>query len=137
MAMVSYSGGGSYRSGGGGGGSTPKKPTTPIIPTAPAATPAQPAPQNTQPSNSQPHHKLLREISRFQLIYSLGGLVLGFSCNIGGVILFLRGVSGSSSWVASFIGAQSSITDTAPGAILFIVGLFMVWVTRYHIKIKE
>ena len=72
-----------------------------------------------------------------QLIYSVGGLILGLACIIGGIILFLRGVTGSTSWTARFIGAESSITDAAPGAILFIVGLFMVFVTRFNVKAEK
>lgn len=71
-------------------------------------------------------------IMRYRLIYSIGGLFLGLSCIIGGVILFLRGVTGATSWTARFIGASSQVSDAAPGAVLFIVGLFLVWVTRYR-----
>lgn len=69
----------------------------------------------------------------YQLIYSLSGLALGLSCVIGGIVLFLHGVTGATSWTAKFIGAESQITDAAPGAVLFIVGLFVVWVTRFRV----
>jgi hypothetical protein len=36
------------------------------------------------------------------LAYSLGGLLLGLGCIIGGIVLFLRGVTGSTSWTAKF-----------------------------------
>jgi hypothetical protein len=87
-----------------------------------------------------PREVLDREVwqgaTRYQLIYSMGGLVLGLVCIIGGVILFLRGVTGSTSWTAKVLGLQSSISDAAPGAVLFIVGLFMVFVTRFVIKTR-
>ncbi len=73
----------------------------------------------------------------FQLIYSIAGLVLGLVCIIGGIILFLRGITGSTSWTAKIIGAESKVSDAAPGAILFIVGLFIVFVTRYIVKVKN
>lgn len=72
-----------------------------------------------------------------QLIYSLGGLVLGLVCIIGGIVLFLHGITGATSWTAKFIGAESSISDAAPGAILFVVGLFIVWITRFGVKSGE
>jgi hypothetical protein len=75
--------------------------------------------------------------SLFQFIYSLAGLVLGLVCVIGGIILFLHGVTGSTSWTAKFIGLESNISDAAPGAILFIVGLFVVWITRFDIKVRK
>jgi hypothetical protein len=77
------------------------------------------------------------KLAQMQLIYSVGGLILGFSCIIGGVVLFLHGVAGSTSWTASVLGMKSQISDAAPGAILFIVGLFMVWVTRFVVKHKS
>jgi len=72
-----------------------------------------------------------RNDPRYQLLYSLAGLVLGLACVIGGVVLFLHGATGSTNWTASFIGAKSQISDAGPGAVLFIVGLFVVWVTRF------
>lgn len=75
-------------------------------------------------------------LSKHQLIYSILGLVLGFVCVIGGIILFLAGAIGAMSWTAKFLGASSEILDAAPGAVLFIVGLFVVFVTRYDVNAK-
>ena len=74
---------------------------------------------------------------RYQLIYSMSGLVVGLACVIGGIVLFLHGVTGSITWIAEFLKLKSKVTDAAPGAILFIVGLFVVWVTRFGIKIEK
>ena len=70
----------------------------------------------------------------YQLIYSLCGLVLGLVCVIGGIILFLRGITGATSWTAKILGAESKLSDAAPGVMLFIVGLFIVFVTRFKFK---
>jgi hypothetical protein len=75
-----------------------------------------------------------RQASFYQFIYSLGGLVLGLASIIGGIVLFLHGVAGASSWTAKFLGASSQISDAAPGAVLFIVGLFIIFVTRFSVK---
>lgn len=72
----------------------------------------------------------------YHLIYSICGLVLGLACVLGGIVLFIRGISGSTSWTASIIGAESTITDAAPGAVLFIVGLFVVLITRFRIGLR-
>ena len=74
---------------------------------------------------------------RSQLIYSLAGLVLGLACVVGGIILFLYGITGSTTWAAKLVGAESNITDAAPGAVLFIVGLFVVWITRFDVKVRK
>jgi hypothetical protein len=75
-------------------------------------------------------------LAKFQLIYSTIALVLGLVCIVGGIVLFLNGVAGATSWTASVLGAESKISDAAPGAVLFVVGLFIVYITRYRFKHK-
>ena len=76
-------------------------------------------------------------LAKYELIYSVIGLFLGLAAIIGGITLFLNGVVGTTSWTAKIFGAESTITDAAPGAILFIVGLFIVISTRYKFKHKS
>jgi hypothetical protein len=85
-------------------------------------------------SGKPPDKQTMQQLLRMQLIYSICGLVLGLCCIIGDIVLFLRGVTGATSWTASILGARSQISDAAPGAILFIVGLFIVFITRFGIK---
>ncbi len=73
----------------------------------------------------------------FRFVYSMSGLLLGAGCVIGGIKLFLRGIGGSTSWTASVMGSETAITDAGPGAVLFVVGLFVIFVTRYRVKVKE
>ena len=72
-----------------------------------------------------------------QLIYSLAGLLVGLACIVGGILLFFHGVAGSSSWVGEFIGVQSKLSDAAPGTVLFVVGLVVVWLTRFAVRVKQ
>ncbi|GAB6910085.1 hypothetical protein DESC_80004 [Desulfosarcina cetonica] len=72
--------------------------------------------------------------TRSKLIYSLSGLLLSLFCIIGGVFLFCNGVTGGSNLTAKFIGLESTISDAAPGALLFVIGLFVVFVTRFGIN---
>ncbi|MBU1145694.1 MAG: hypothetical protein KJ971_07595 [Firmicutes bacterium] len=81
--------------------------------------------------------KTVETLSKHHLIYSIAGLMVGLLCVIGGIVLFLNGVAGSTSWTAKFIGVESDISDAAPGAVLFIVGLFIVFLTRYIFKINS
>jgi hypothetical protein len=81
--------------------------------------------------------KTYRLLSLYQFVYSLCGLVLGLACVIGGVLLFLNGVAGAASWTARILGAESQISDAAPGAILFVVGLFVVLVTRFTVRVQK
>lgn len=76
-------------------------------------------------------------ISWRQLVYSLVGLVLGFTCMVGGINLVLDGISGSTSWTAKFLGAQSQIADAALGAILFIAGIFVAFLAVYNFKAQK
>lgn len=65
--------------------------------------------------------------------YSLSGLCLGMFCIALGFVLCLRGVSGRSVWAAKFVGFESRLKNAAPGVILFLVGLAIVYVTRYRV----
>ncbi|MBT8342168.1 MAG: hypothetical protein HKP58_09810 [Desulfatitalea sp.] len=76
-------------------------------------------------------------IVRYHFIYSIAGLILGFMAIFFGIVLFLMGISGSTTWVAEMIGAKSKITDAAPGVILFIVGLLIVYITRFSAKVRK
>ena len=76
-------------------------------------------------------------LATLQLIYSLAGLVLGLACVIGGILLFFHGVVGASSWVGEVIGVKSRLSDAAPGTVLFIVGLAVVCLTRFTVRVRQ
>lgn len=76
-------------------------------------------------------------LATLQLIYSLAGLVLGLACVIGGILLFFHGVVGASSWVGEVIGVKSRLSDAAPGTVLFIVGLAVVFLTRFTVRVRQ
>ena len=88
------------------------------------------------PPNPRERHFWGR-LAVLQLIYSLAGLVLGLACIVGGILLFFHGVAGSSSWVGEFIGVQSKLSDAAPGTVLFVVGLVVVWLTRFTVRVRQ
>ena len=88
------------------------------------------------PPNPRERHFWGR-LAVLQLIYSLAGLLLGLACIIGGIVLFFHGVAGSSSWVGEFIGVQSKLSDAAPGTVLFVVGLAVVWLTRFAVRVRQ
>jgi hypothetical protein len=71
---------------------------------------------------------------KLKFVYSMTGLFLGLACIVAGVILGLAGVAGHTSWTASLFGLSTNITDAAPGVIIFIVGIFLVLVTRFTVK---
>ena len=88
------------------------------------------------PPNPRERHFWGR-LATLQLIYSLSGLVVGLACIVGGIVLFFHGVAGSSSWVGEFIGVQSKLSDAAPGTVLFVVGLVVVWLTRFAVRVRQ
>lgn len=73
---------------------------------------------------------------KFRFIYSFLGLIFGLTFALGGIVLCLNGVVGSTSWTAKILGAKSEVSDATPGVILFIVGLFVVFITRFKVKLK-
>ncbi len=74
---------------------------------------------------------MMRVALRQQFWYSVVGLCVGLVLSLSGIALFFRGISGASSWTASFLGLQSKLSDAPPGVVLFIVGFFVIFVTRY------
>jgi len=76
-------------------------------------------------------------LATLQLVYSLAGLVLGLACVIGGILLFFHGVAGTSSWVGEVIGVKSKLSDAAPGTVLFVVGLAVVFLTRFTVRVRQ
>ena len=82
-------------------------------------------------------NRVLSRLVRLQLAYSLAGLTLGLICVVGGILLFFHGVTGSTSWVGHVIGVQGGLSDAAPGTVLFIVGLLVVWITRFDVRVRR
>jgi phosphotransferase system glucose/maltose/N-acetylglucosamine-specific IIC component len=82
----------------------------------------------------QANNDLHRLGVKLKLVYSLAGLLLGFSCIAAGVVLGLAGVAGHTTWTASLLGLSTSMSDAAPGVIVFVVGIFMVWITRFRVR---
>ncbi len=73
-------------------------------------------------------------LARYQLIYSVIGLFLGSVCIGGGIYLFVQGITGEMNWSLKVLGNESVIANAAPGAVLFIVGLFFVIATKFKFK---
>jgi hypothetical protein len=69
--------------------------------------------------------------------YGKLGLILGVMAILGGVILGLNGVAGSTSWTAKILGLESKINDAAPGVVLFVVGIFFVFITKPKVKLGD
>lgn len=65
------------------------------------------------------------------------GLILGLASIVGGIILGLHGITGHTSWTAKLLGFESSINDAAPGVVLFIVGIFLVYITKPRVKFHD
>jgi hypothetical protein len=70
-----------------------------------------------------------------EYIYASIALILGLSAIIGGSVLCLYGVTGHTSLTASLLGLSTNLNDAAPGVVLFVVGLFMIWATRPKVKL--
>jgi hypothetical protein len=76
------------------------------------------------------------KLGRQHYLYGLGGLIVGAICILAGVALFLLGLTGKTSWTISVLGARSQVWDAAPGVVLFLVGLLIVYATRPVVKIQ-
>ena len=70
-------------------------------------------------------------------IYSIAGLVLGLAFALLGVVLLLHGVAGTAGWVVQVLGLKSSLSDAAPGVVLAVIGVVVVFVTRFDIRVQK
>ncbi len=66
--------------------------------------------------------------------YSIVGLVMGLACILAGLLLGLYGVTGHTSWTASVLGVSTNPSDAAPGVVVFVVGIFIVFLTRFKVR---
>lgn len=64
------------------------------------------------------------------------GLVAGVLCIISGMALCYLGIKGTMTWTAKILGSESKMWDASPGAILFIVGVFIIMITNPKFKHK-
>jgi TRAP-type C4-dicarboxylate transport system permease small subunit len=71
---------------------------------------------------------------KLKFAYSMVGLAVGLACIGAGVVLGLNGVAGHTSWTASVFGLSTNLNDAAPGVIVFVVGIFMVFLTRFKVR---
>jgi len=69
--------------------------------------------------------------------YSRAALIVVLACLLGGIVLFVLGVTGSTSWTVKVYGAESKLLDAAPGVVFFVVGLFVLWLTRFTVKTRR
>lgn len=81
--------------------------------------------------------KTQQMLIRYQFIASLVGLVIGLVLMILGAVLFLNGVTGSTSFVAEVLGLKGRLANASPGALLSLIGLFIIYVTRFNVKIQK
>lgn len=85
---------------------------------------------------AQKNPKRIIAISRFQLIYSILGVILGSVCVIFGGYLSLNVFLNESKLLITVMGMKSEIRDAGPGVILFVVGLFIVYISRFKVRVK-
>jgi len=76
-----------------------------------------------------------RRILRYQFVYAVIGLALGFTTTVSGLVLFALGLTGRTSLIASLLGARIQVTDAAPGAVIATLGLLLVAFTRFDVKV--
>lgn len=100
--------------------------------------PRKPPPSTKELKERKSHSAVVvASAVKFEYIYGMLGLVLGLASIICGMILGLNGVAGATSWTARLLGLESKINDAAPGVVLFIVGIFLVWITKPRVSLRK
>lgn len=78
-----------------------------------------------------------KQANFYKFIYSIIGLIGGLGCIVGGIVLFLNGITGHENWVVKILNIESNISDAAPGALLFVISFYIIRTTRYTIRVKK
>jgi hypothetical protein len=97
---------------------------------------AQTTPETSSPVSQVVDPRLVF-VSIFQLVYSVAALLLGLLCVVVGATLSLNSVGGNVTWSLNLAGASSKLSSAPQGVVLFVVGLFVVWVGRFRVKFKS
>jgi hypothetical protein len=92
---------------------------------------------SNDPKTLEKKLKILERIISFQFIYSLAGLTIGSLCLVLGTFLLYSGVVGSTSWTANILGFASELSDAGPGLVIALIGLFIIFITRFGIKVTK
>ena len=80
--------------------------------------------------------RILKDAIKLEYRHAAIGASLGLLAILCGAVLCLHGfVGATSSWTADLFGLKSNLNDAAPGVVLFIIGLFVVILTRPNIKL--
>ena len=66
-------------------------------------------------------------VTLYKLVYAISGLAVGIACIVVGVTLILSKLTGFTIGTAS----RGELVSATPWAVLFIIGLFVIVVTRY------
>ena len=78
--------------------------------------------------------ELWKQALKLNFLYSIISLIAGLFCILAGAILFFFGIAGETNWVLGFIGIESELTDAPAGALLCVIGFFIIVATRFSIK---
>lgn len=76
-----------------------------------------------------------KTVVRDQFLISIIGLYSGLACLLIGILLFLNGVLGGGHWMVDAFGI--TISDAAPGSVMFLIGLGMAQVTQFTVTINR
>lgn len=79
--------------------------------------------------------KVATTAMKYQLAYSILGLVLASALAILGLVLVVHGATSKTSWTAELLGLRMQVTDAVPGVTLMFLAVFLGLGTRYVVKV--
>lgn len=74
--------------------------------------------------------EIAKRAVRYEYWYGWLGLILGIGLIIFGAVLVINGVTGNASIVLTLTGGTISVPDAPIGAVLMVVGVAVIWITR-------
>jgi len=77
--------------------------------------------------------KTINRLSRRELIIAILGFVFGVVIILLGIILLLNIDRGEIELLVKIIGLHIEVTSAPPGIVISLIGLIVIYITRYRI----
>ena len=78
-----------------------------------------------------------RDLIRQQYVVSMAAMTLGAIAIVCGAALTWLGLEGTIQWSFSAFGVKSKLADAGPGALLFVVGVLIIALNRFSVRIRK
>ncbi len=78
--------------------------------------------------------KIQDKVVKGEMESAKGGRRIGLGVIVLGVLLTILGATGAVDLRLQGLGLNAHVANAAPGVVLMLIGLFIIWLTRFTVK---